>query len=137
MEKKKYRTCSVNIETKLMEQIYTLQDSVYSKLTISNIVNSALMEFFHFNSEYGAFINAAKGEILIPKKKYASLFGIEQVTINSKIKNNQLIEAKIGDLEYIKLAEDDFKNVFVQVQKLRETVSRLDEKMEEISSQIK
>jgi len=137
MTKKKYRTCSVNIETKLMEQIYSLQESVLSKLTISNIVNSALLEFFNFNSEYGAFINAAKGEILIPKKKYGTLFGIEQVSINNKIKNNQLVVIKIGDLEYIRLAEDDFKNVFAQVHKLRETVSMLDKKVEEISQKIK
>ena len=134
--KKNYKTCSINIEESLMEKITALQGSVYSKLSITQIVNSALTEFFDFNSEYGAFINAAKGEILIPREKYGLLFSLDALTIKNKIARGSLTEINIGDLKYIRLADDDFKNVFVHVHKLKEDLSKLEENYSKISNKV-
>jgi len=126
----KYKQTSINIDIELFSKIENLKLLTGSDLNTSKIVNMALKEFFETNSVYNEIISQADESILVPIEKYAQLFSVSKKTVRSKIQNGSINSIKIGELEYIKLAENDIKNIFVQLINLKSRVEALEKKLD-------
>jgi len=122
---KSYTTQSVNIDNENYKKIINFQESTYSKMTFTKIINLALVELFDGNSDLGKFINGAEKNILVPIDKYATLFSLTLNNVKNKLKSGSLEEIKIAELSYIKLYDDDLRNIFVQQHIMREELSEL------------
>jgi len=124
-----YKQTSVNIEMDLFNKIESLKSLTGSDLNTSKIINLALREFFETNSVYNEIISQADDSILIPIDKYAQLFSMNKKSVKSKIQNGSLKSIKLGELEYIKLEENDIRNVFVQLIDLKKRVDQIEKKI--------
>jgi len=124
-----YKQTSVNIEMDLFNKIENLKSLTGSDLNTSKIINLALREFFETNSVYNEIISQADNSILIPIEKYAQLFSMNKKSVKSKIQNGSLESIKLGELEYIKLAENDIRNIFVQLIDLKKRVEQIENKI--------
>ena len=113
----------------LFNKIENLKSLTGSDLNTSKIINLALREFFETNSVYNEIISQADNSILIPIEKYAQLFSMNKKSVKSKIQNGSLESIKLGELEYIKLAENDIRNIFVQLIDLKKRVEQIENKI--------
>ncbi|WP_152184857.1 hypothetical protein [Sulfurimonas indica] len=125
----KYKQTSINIEIDLFDKIENLKLLTGSDLNTSKIINLALREFFETNSVYNEIISQADESILVPIDKYAQIFSVSKKTVKSKIQNGSIQSIKLGELEYIKLAENDIKNIFIQLINLKSRVENLEKKV--------
>jgi len=132
-----YTTHSVNIDKENYQKILNFQESTYSKMTLTKIINLALVELFDGNSDLGKFINGAEKNILVPIDKYATLFSLTLNNVKNKIKSGSLKEIKIAELSYIKLYDDDLRNIFVQQHIMREEMDTLKNEIKNLKEKIK
>ncbi len=118
----------------------TIDEELYNKakklieitqdLNMSKVLNLGLKALFEDeDSNYGKLINEIGNSVLIPVDKYTRVFGLKGKTVKTQISQGLLNSINLGGKTYIKMEDDDLRNIFYQIIELKERVAKLEEKV--------
>jgi len=121
------KAISVTIDEKLHNKAKKLI-KITQDLNMSKVLNLGLKAIFEDeNSSYGKLINELGNSILIPINKYVRVFGLKEKTVRTQISQGLINAIDLGGKLYIKMEDDDLRNIFYQITELKERVAKLEE----------
>lgn len=117
----------------------TIDEELYKKakklikitqdLNMSKVLNLGLQALLEDeDNNYGKLINEIGNSILIPVDKYTRVFGLKGKTVRVQISQGLIDSINLGGKTYIKMEDDDLRNIFYQIIELKERVAKLEEK---------
>ncbi len=118
----------------------TIDEELYNKakklieitqdLNMSKVLNLGLKALLEDeDSNYGKLINEIGNSVLIPVDKYTRVFGLKGKTVKTQISQGLINSINLGGKTYIKMEDDDLRNIFYQIIELKERVAKLEEKV--------
>ncbi len=123
------KAISATIDEELYKKAKKLIE-ITQDLNMSKILNLGLKAIFEDeNNSYGKLINEIGNSVLVPIDKYTRVFGLKGKTVRVQISQGLIDSIDLGGKTYIKLEDDDLRNIFYQINELRERVAKIEEKI--------
>ncbi|AXH16405.1 hypothetical protein CP985_03410 [Malaciobacter mytili LMG 24559] len=131
-----FRQTSITIPKDIYNNLETLLNSSTTYKNLSPLIARILKDFFDNANYLKEFLQLDENTMLISSKIYREIENISPVGLNSRVQKKQVKLKKIGNIDYVIIDEDNFKNVYLKVAVLIKNVKEMGLGMIEMNNRI-